>query len=148
MPKLSEVPISDLLNSIPKLSTNFAGQPVIFNLTIEQWEAQKDVVPSPDWYMKFDDKGDIECGEGHIEDENAILFVIKQANGYQTLIGMFVHGLNDGTPLSAQMSMMMGKIGIPMEKIKVVQSFFDRVKIGLDPAKEGLAEAGIEIDGE
>ena len=148
MPKLSEIPMKDMMEALPKISTNHPDEPLTFNLTIEEWESQKDVVHRPDWYMKFDDAGNIECGEGHLEDENAIAFIIKKENGYQTLLGMYVHGLNDGSMQCAQMSMMMGKIGIPMERIKEVQSFFKRVKVGLDPIKEAMAEANIEVDGE
>ena len=148
MPKLSEVPMKDMMKALPDLSTGLAGDPLTFNLTIEQWEAQKDLVPRPDWHMKFTADGTIECGEGHLDEADAIAFLIKQANGYNTLTGMFVHGLADGNPLCAQMSMMMGKIGIPLERIKEVQSFFKRVKIGLEPSKEALAKLGIEVTGE
>lgn len=148
MAKLSEVPMAKLMEVVPKLSTNFAGDPVAFNLTVESWESQKEILPRPDWYMKFGADGAIACGEGHVNDPEAIAFIIKKANGYQTLLGMFVHGLADGTPSCAQMSMMMGKIGIPMPKLKQVQSFFKRVQIGIDPIKAALAAAGIAIDGE
>lgn len=147
MPKLTDVPIADMLKSLPKLSTNLAGDPVAFDLTIEQWEAQKAVVPGPQWHMAFDANGAITAGEGHLGGD-AIPFIIKQAGGYNTLIGMFVHGLADGTMGCAQMSMMMGKIGIPLDKMKKVQSFFNRVQIGLEPIQKAMAENGIAVDGE
>ena len=146
MPKLSQIPMKDLMEYMPKLSTGYANEPLSFNLTIESWESQKDLVSRPDWFMKFDEQGQIQCGEGHVED--AIAFNIKQADDYGTLLGMFVHGLSDGNMKCAQMSMMMGKIGIPMERIKDVQSFFKRINVGLDAVKAALAEGGIEVDGE
>lgn len=144
---LTEVPIDNVLKALPKLSTHLAGDPVTFNLTIEQWESEKERVPRPDWFMKFDENGEIAAGEGHVEGD-AIPFIIKQGKGYETLVGMFVHGLSDGSPQCAQMSMMMGKIGIPLDKMKKVQSFFKRIEIGLPPIQKALAESGVSIDAE
>ncbi len=148
MPTITEIPLAKLMDVVPKLSTGYADDPVAYNLTIEQWETQKDVIPRAEWHMKFDAAGKAECGEGHLDDADAIPFIIKQADPYKTLAGLFVHGLNDGSPYCAQMSMMMGKIGIPMDKIKQVQSFFKRLEIGFEPTKKALAEAGVEVDGE
>ncbi len=148
MPKITEIPLATLMAVVPKLSTGYADDPVTYNLNVEQWESQKELIPRPDWFMKFDAAGKAECGEGHIDDPEAIIFNIKQADPYKTLAGLFVHGLNDGSPYCAQMSMMMGKIGIPMEKIKQVQSFFKRLEIGFEPTQKALAEAGVTVEDE
>jgi len=142
--KLSEVPMEKLMEALPKLSTNLDGDPVAFNLTTDVEEGR---VAQPDWHLRFDDAGAIECGPGHVEDEGTITFVLKQG-GLNTLLGMMLDGLTGGSR-SASMAMMMGKVGIePFSpaNLKRTESFFKRIKLGEDAQKEALKEVGIEVD--
>lgn len=140
--KLSEVHMEKLMEALPSLSTNYTEEEAIsFNLLTEVEEGR---VPRSDWHMSFDAEGKVECGEGHVED--AITFNLRKG-GLNVLIGMMLDGLS-GTPRSAMMAMMMGKVGIePFNQvnIKKTESFFKRVEIGEEPLKKALAAVGIEI---
>jgi hypothetical protein len=141
--KLSEVPMKKMMEVLPKLSLNFAGEPVVFNLTTD---VEGDRVPVPHWHMAFDAAGNVACGEGHNPDPDAITFVLKMG-GVNTMLGFMVDGLSGG-PRSAMMSMMMGKIGIEPfnpKNVKKTESFFKRVKTGEDGLKDVLKAAGLDV---
>lgn len=141
--KLTEVPMVKLMEALPKLSKNFAGDPVVFNLVTEV-EAGR--VPSANWYMAFAADGVITCGEGHKTEGTVITFVLKQG-GVNTMLGFMLDGLNGG-PRSAMMSMMMGKIGIEPfspKNVKITESFFKRVDTGEEVLKKALAAVGANI---
>lgn len=142
--KLTEVTMAKLMEALPKLSTNLAGDPIVFNLITD---VEGDRVPSPNWHMEFNEDGSIACGEGHKGGDDAIAFVLKQG-GVNTMLGFMLDGLNGG-PRSAMMSMMMGKIGIEPfnpKNVKVTESFFKRVETGEEALKKAAAEVGVEID--
>jgi len=141
--KLTEVPMVKLMEALPKMSKNFEGDPIVFNLVTDVEEGR---VPAANWHMAFAANGAISCGEGHKVEDTAITFVLKQG-GVNTMLGFMLDGLNGG-PRSAMMSMMMGKIGIEPfnpKNVKVTESFFKRVDTGEDVLKKALAAVGVEI---
>jgi len=142
--KLSEVSMTKLMEALPKLSVNLAGDPIKFNLTTD---VEPGRVERPDWHMEFDDAGAAQVGEGHLEGDDIITFVLKQG-GINTLLGMMLDGLTGGMR-SASMAMMMGKVGIePFSpaNLKRTESFFKRIAIGEEPCKKALGEIGVTVD--
>jgi hypothetical protein len=140
--KITEVPMEKMMAALPKLSTGWVGEAVTFNLITDVEPG----VPSPHWFMAFDDKGGVACGQGHKDDPEAITFTLRQG-GIATMLGFMLDGLNGG-PRSAMMSMMMGKIGIEPfnpKAVKKTESFFKRLKTGEDALKAALAEVGCAV---
>jgi hypothetical protein len=142
--KLSEVPMEKMMEALPKLSTGFQAEAMVFNLITEPDPPR---VPRPDWFMSFGADGTIACGAGHKDDPEAIKFTLKMG-GFGTMMGFMLDGLNGG-PRSAMMSMMMGKIGIEPfnpKNVKKTESFFKRVKTGEEALKAALAAVGVQVD--
>jgi hypothetical protein len=142
--KLTEVPMSKLMEALPKMSRGIEGEELIFNLVTD---IDGDRVPNANWHMKFNTDGTIECGEEHLEGADAITFVLKQG-GVNTMLGFMLDGLSGG-PRSAMMSMMMGKIAIEPfnpKNVKVTEGFFKRVETGEESLTKAAAEIGVVID--
>ncbi len=127
--KLSEVTVDEMMAALPYLVKEDTEGTYIYNLTIED--------TGDDVFVKVVD-GVLETGKGHNDDDDAVLFNVKQG-GMQTLAAFQVFGMK-----AAMHAMMFGFI--TTSNIAKSEAWFTMLEIGQEPLLAAFAKSGVEVE--